>query len=239
MKKLISLSAALLTAAMLFTACSNPSGGDSGNSSNPGPGSWSSSANWYSDTDSPVFEDNGTGATCGSITRDGTGGAVYTNPNPVETYTGNRALQNGKFRNSAYRFMSDTDITGFEATAKCTSTESTYGFKFNVSTDWNNLYELFIQGNGVLIRKRINSTVTTLQDWINFSEIKSEPAENKVTVYKDGNAIKIFVNGKNVYNINNPELTSGAVAFTCGIGYADIQNHTSITATYKITKLQR
>lgn len=237
MKKLLTLSAVFVAAALFFTGCTQPTN-PTGNT-NPGPGNWSTTANWLSGSDSPVFKNSDGSISCGSVTIDGQGGAVYTNTNPRETKTGSAALTENQFRNSAYRFMSDLDITGFEATAKCTSTASTCGFKFNVSSDWLNLYELFIQGNQFYLKKRINNSTSTIQNWTTSSAINAEPGENKVTVYKDGNAIKIFINGTNVYTINNPELTSGSVAFICGLGYADIQNQTNITATYKITNLQR
>ena len=240
MKKLLTLSAVLLAAAMLFTACSNASGGDSdGGGSKGDSGSWSTTAKWYTSGASPVFYNSDNSITCGSFTPDGKGGAVYYNQHPVETKTGSDALKSNQFRFTGYLFMSDYDITGFEGTAKCTSANSSYGFYFNVDEDWKNLYQVVIQGDGVLIKKRINGTTTTIQDWKTDNAIKAEPSENKIKVAKNGKNIDISINGVNVYTITNAETTKGSIAGICGIGYDDILNDTPITATYKITRLQR
>ena len=225
---------------MLFTACSNGSEGDSdGGGSKGGSGNWSTTANWSKGTSDTVFYNDDKSITCGSIVLDGKGGAVYDNTNPVETQTGTYALQTNQFRNTAYFLTEDHDYTGFEGTAMCTSAHSSYGFYFNVDEDWKNLYQVFIQGNGVLIKKRINGTTTTIQSWKTDNAIKAEPLENKVKVAKNGKNIDISINGVNVYTITNPEITKGAIAVICGIGYDDIQNNTRITATYKVTKVQR
>ena len=238
MKKLLTISAILLASALIFTGCTQPTNGENP-STNPGPGNWSTTANWYSGTYGPVFENADKTISCGSVSQDGQGGAVYTNTNPVETQTGSNVLTQSTFRSNAYKIISDLDITGFEGTAKCTSEHSTYGYDFYVSSDWSNYYELFLWGSHFMLKKRINNTNSIIQNWTSSSAIKAEPSENKITVYKDGNAIKILINGTNVYTINNPEITSGTVAYICGISYEDIHNNTNITATYKVTNLQR
>ena len=135
MKKLLTLSAVFVAVALFFTGCTQPTN-PTGNT-NPGPGNWSTTANWYeSGTASPVFKNADESITCGSASFDGQGGAVYTNTNPRETETGSNALETNEFRHSSYLFMRDLDITGFEGTAKCTSTASTCGFKFNISSYW-------------------------------------------------------------------------------------------------------
>ena len=246
MKKILSLGAVLLTAVLLFSGCSNAAGGGDETL----PGRWSNTANYWDDKD--VYydafyrtDDQGNKIVkSGTIKRDGKGGAVYENNNPLETGAPGNELQDGWFRNNLWKFMKDTDITGFEATAKCTSKNSSYGFAFNIQ-DWNNYYELIFLGQKALIRKKINgirvdfSDLATNGGWISNSRINVEPGENKVTVYKDGDSIIIKVNGATIYTIQNPELKMGIVAFACGISYADIQNHTHIKTTYQITNLQR
>lgn len=229
MKKLLTIAAVLLTAALVFTGCSNPaSGGGEGGPSLPG--NWKTTANYNSGTYT-IFN-------TGSLSLDGKGGAIYTNATPTETGTGTNVLTANTFRTSCYKLVSDLNFTGFEGTVSCTSAYSTYGYCFNVSSDFKSYYEVVIQGHGVLIRQYINSAKTILVDWENYSFIKAEPSENTVTVYKDGNSIVIQINGSTVYTISNPELTMGAIACTCGLSYDDIQHQTNIKTTYKLSKFQ-
>ena len=230
MKKLLTIAAVLLTAALVFTGCSNPaSGGGEGGPSLPG--NWKTTANYFDANTQSVFE-------TGSITFDGKGGAIYNNAAPKETKTGEDELKVNEFRFDSYKLVRDLDFTGFEGTASCTSTYSTYGYRFNVSSDWKNLYEIIIQGQQALIRKRINGTTTKLTDWETYSCIKAEPSENTFTVYKDGSSIVIQINGTTIYTISNPEITNGGIACTCGISYDDILHQTNIKTTYKLSKFQ-
>lgn len=242
MKKVLTLTALLLAAAFFFTGCANGSGDSSGGGGGSGglPGRWSTSANYYNASKEKIFADDKDNPTvfCGSVTRDGRGGAVYINEHPVETNSTNPLTPN-TFRASSYLFMEDLDITGFEAVLSCTSSQSTYGLCFNIDYEWENFYEIILEQKGILIKKRIDGVDSIIQNWAIYDFIKAEPNENTVLVYKNGNSIVIKVNDNDVYTINNPEITRGSVGFNCAMSYDDIQNDRTIRTDYKLTKLQR
>ena len=226
MKKLLQVSAVLLAAVLMFAGCKNNAdeGGDDL------PGKWKSELSFYNDQTT----DKRTGAL---VTCDGSGGVIVQNANPEQPDSTNPIKENG-YRTNLYTFASDINLTGFEATAKNTSSYSTYGFCFNISDDWSDMYQIDFEYSGFIIYKCIDSNWDKVCDWTQNKAIKAEPAENTITVYKDNADIIIKANGTTLYTIKNAEATSGRVGFTTAIGYEDIQNGTSYTITYKLKQAQ-
>ncbi len=230
MKKLLSISAILLAAALVFTGCSNPSSG-SGSDPDALPGKWKTNLDFFTGTNDCKY--------CGgTITHDGKGGVVYSNPNPTEPDPSS-PMEEGHMTSAFYTICADTNLTGFEATAKSTSPYCTYGFGWAISeNDWNNMYELSFEYNGFILYEEINGVWTPIQNWKNDSSIKKEPGENTVIVYKDGSNIIIKVNGSVIYTIKNAKITKGRLAFRTAIGYEDVQTGEGYTITYKVKQAQ-
>ena len=226
MKKLLQVSAVLLAAVLMFAGCKNNAdeGGDDL------PGKWTSELNFYSgQTTDPI--------TKGLLTADGKGGVIIQYAKPTQPDP-DKPLTENYFRNNLYPFSSDLNLTGFEATAKSTSSYCTYGFSFNVSDDWYNMYQLLLEYDSYKLRKEIDGTWSDITNWSSNKAIKMEPAENTVTVYKDGDSIVIKVNGTTIYTIKNPEITSGQVCYQPSVGYEDIASGTAYTITYKLKQAQ-
>lgn len=226
MKKLLQVSAVLLAAVLMFAGCKNNAdeGGDDL------PGKWTNELQFFE----LQSTDNRTGC---QITASGDGNVICKNDNPTQTDPDHPLTEN-HFRNNLYAFASDINLTGFEATAKCTSAYSTYGFSFNISDDWKNMYQINFQNNYFIIQKEIDGTWSDVKSWTKNTAIKAEPAENSVVVYKDGNSIIIKVNGTNIYTIENPEITQGKIGYQPSVGYEDIASATAYTITYKLKQAQ-
>lgn len=232
MKKIISLSAVLLTAVLLFSGCSNATGGDGSGDSLPG--RWKSSTDTYYKT--YTFDED----FWGTVTADGKGSVTYkTEKSGYNVFSeDNPVPAKGRISYYSPNFVSDLTYTGFEATASSTSADCVYGFTFNVDSTNNNKYVLFIQNSSFQLIEQEGNTINTLQKWISDSCIKGEPNENKVTVYKDGNSIIIMINGKTIHTISNPKYTMGRVGFLCSISNADCIAKRAFTVNYKIEQLQ-
>ena len=238
MKKILSLGAVLLTAVLLFSGCSNAAGGDGSGDSLPG--RWKSSTDTYYKTF--TFDKN----FWGTVTADGKGSITYKTEKSGYDIFGedNPAPEGSKMSYYTPNFESDLSFTGFEATASCTSPDSTYGFTFNVDSNNTHKYILFIQNNYFHLLEQNgldnsgHSIVNQLTQWTSDSAIKAEPNENKVTVYKDGNSIVIKINDKTIHTISDPKYTMGKVGFIAAISGADCAGKRAFTVKYKIEQLQ-
>ena len=160
MKKLLTLSALLLAALLLFTAC--PSEPDP----NALPGSWPTTVSLRTDTLN-LFDKTGGGET-GTLTAGANKTFVYNLPDPsqLETNPGTG------YRSITCTVTNDSDFTGFEATA--TSTAEYYGFAFNITTGqtWS-YYLLDISDNAFQIRSRNGSTYDTEIGWTRSAAINA------------------------------------------------------------------
>jgi len=241
MKKLLQVSAVLIAAVLLFAGCKNNADDDSL------PGKWKNDIQYYNGTVDMTTADAALGVpetAIGTVTWDGQGGAVYSFESPFDPYAGTKdALQQNHFFNYAYGFMGSqySDLTGFDAVASCTSSRAPYGFYFNIHSEsnrWTDYYELLFEGTAFRIGQKVNGEWTTLHAWDNATAINASPKNNNISVYKDGDVIKIKVNGTIISTIENPELTEGFIGFACAFSYDDIQNHTAVTSTYKINQVQ-
>jgi len=228
MKKLLTVTAVLLTAALFFTGCKNAANSDGGEDL---PGKWKSDLNFYPAQNANVER------TGGVLTTDGKGTAIFQNTNPTQPDPANPIIERN-FRNDIYKFSKENNLTGFEATAKSTSSYCTYGFSFNISNDWKNMYQIILEYDSFEIQKEIDGTWSIIKNWTQNNAIKLEPAENTVTVYKDGNSIVIKVNGTTIHTIENPEITKGSVGYMPSVAYEDIESGTGYTITYKLKQAQ-
>ena len=198
MKKLLQVSAVLIAAALLFAGCKNNADDDSL------PGNWKSDITYYSGTTNMTTKNTSLGVNetaIGTVTWDGQGGAVYSFESPFDPYANtSSALQENHFFGYGYGFMSPqySDITGFDATASCTSSRAPYGFYFNINSDstgWTDYYELLIEDNSFRVGQRVNGEWTTLQAWKDATAINDTPKNNNIAAYKDGDVIRIKING--------------------------------------------
>ncbi len=228
MKKLLSISAALLTAALIFTACTQPTNPDGGNT-NPGPGNWRDMATADHATNAYYTARNG---------------RVITVSGNTVTFTGDKNnLDDADKPTRGFNYWTNqftldgNSFTGFTASAKGTSIKSGCGLVFcgSDTTSSYNAYTLLLANGCFMVRKVTNGTATDMfNDWINADYIKAEPQENEVTVYKDGSDMYIKINNNLAFVIRNASYTSGWIGFTTNIGADD----TTVSQTYTFKKVQ-
>lgn len=224
MKKLLSLVAVFITTILLFNSCKKET-----NEEFILPGNWKTDLQYINETINCI--------SCGgTIDCRGDGIVIYRNSTPTQPDS-NKPIQKNGFRTDTFLFAYDSNLTGFEATAKSTSPYCTYGFSFNRLDD-DNMYEINFNNAYFKIWKQINGEWTTYLDWTENKNIKIEPAENTIAVYTDGKDIVIRVNGVNISTIRDPELTIGKIGFITGVGYDDIANGTGYTVTYQLKQAQ-
>lgn len=232
MKKLLSLAAVLLTAALIFTGCQNAS--SSSDDGDKLPGTWLSTIEYNTWTNDDPF---GPGSSFSSKEN----GAYEYKLTNVSTTT--LRPTEGKFRNSLYAVSKDADFTGFKATAKTTASQY-YGFVFNINIDangkWKDYTVVLSDTSFTVDYNDATGTGAELVPWTKNSAIKASPAENNVTVYTDKDStIHILINGADVHQIKNPVLTQGKVGAVCCFKYTDIANNTVSTTNYNFKEFQK
>lgn len=227
MKKLLSISAVLLTAALIFTGCAQPTNSDGGNT-NPGPGNWRDM----------TTADHYTSYTARN-------GRVITVSGNTVTFTGDKNnLDDADKPTDGFSYWTNqftldgNSFTGFTASAKGTSSNSGCGLVFcgtDTATSYN-AYTLLLANGGYKVKKVTNGTSTEISGgWINNTNyVKAEPQDNEVTVYKDGTKLVIKINGNLAFEIREAEYTSGWIGFTTNIGADD----TTVSQTYTFKKVQ-
>ena len=229
MKKLLPLSAVLLTAALFFTACTQPV--NSATEANPGPGNWRdmTTADHYI-TFTPR---NGRTVTV-------TGNTVSFAGNKNELDAADKPTSG--FTYWPYSFTNGTNnFTGFTASAQGSSTESGCGLIFCGTDIANNNYDgyiLLLNNGGFKVIKRsggINSTMSNgYNGWVTADYIKADPQGNEVTDYKENANNIIKINNNPAFTILNAEYTSGWIGFTTNIGAEDTQ----VQQQYTFKKVQ-
>ncbi|MBO4706298.1 MAG: hypothetical protein J5647_11225 [Spirochaetaceae bacterium] len=229
MKKLLTMSALLLVALLLFTGCPK----DPAPNGNGLPGTWSQSVQMFTNNRN-CWSNKGT------LIYDNTNKAFVFNLNAGEL-TGNDIPDSGKFDTWWFPVTTDANYTGFKATA--TTTQSTYcGFIFNlteVSNQWS-YYYIVLSDSKFMLKKCINGTSSNILSWTADDAIKPTPQENEVLVYKDtDSSIIIKINGVTVYTITSPEIHEGQCGVVCCVSNTQYNNGTEITTTWKFKEFQR
>lgn len=227
MKKLLTLSALLLAALLLFTAC--PSEPDP----NALPGSWPTTVSLYSSTIT-LFGKAGGGET-GTLTPRANKTFVYELPDPTQL---------ASYPNSnSYRLMpcsltNDSDFTGFEAEA--TSTAGYYGFAFNITTGTSWSYYILNLSDDSFQIKSVNGSTDDLEiGWTRSAAIRAS-GTNKILVYKDrNNHIIIKINDELVHTIEDPLFRSGRVGVVCCVTAEECASSDSIGTTFKFLRFQK
>ncbi len=232
MKKLLTISAVLLAAALVFTGCSNPasSSGD-GPTEKTYPGTWTTDANTWSGYNTS------------------TGRTITVNNNTITVSTNTTTYANmpasGKWSYGADEFTRNGTFKGFAATATSTS-KAGCGFCFGYSEDKDDnskfsSYVLIIQDGACLVTKAVDGVwdTVTASDWISNTCINTGNSTNEVVVYTDtDSSIIIEINGTAVRRIQSPASTLrvGNVGFSPVISGSDTG---TVTQTYTFKKFQK
>lgn len=228
MKKLLTLSALLLAALLLFTAC--PSEPDP----NALPGSWPTNITLRSST-STLFDKEGGGET-GTLTPRANKTFVYELPDPTEL---DEYPETGSYTaTTSIITTNDSDCTGFEA--EVTSTAEYYGFAFNLTNgqSWS-YYILDLSGTSYRVRYKNGSSSDIEIGWTPNAAINAT-GTNKVLVYKDrNNKIIIKINDEVVHTIENPIFRSGKVGVLCCVTGEECLSSDSIGTTFKFLRFQK
>ena len=230
MKKLLSLAAVLLTAALIFTGCQNAS--SSSDDGDKLPGTWLSTTDFENFTNHEAF---GPGS---SFSSKGNGAYEY---KLTDVSTTTKRPSEGQFKNHIYAVTRNADFTGFKATAKSTASEY-YGFAFNINIEGENwkYYSVVLSNTSFTIDYNAPGADAELAPWTKNNAIKASPEENNVTVYADKDStIHILINNADVHQIKNPVLTQGYVGAICCLKYTDIANNTVCTANYNFKEVQK
>lgn len=219
MKKLLTMSALLLVALLLFTSC--PSG--------PAQITWASSVEMDTSTN--------TAFGVGTVTYNQSQKKYVYNIN-AGNVTGDNVPDSGRFKSHFFTVTTDDTYLGFKATVD--TTEDTYcGFLFNAKYQnaWS-YYILFLSDDSFMLKKCISGTSSTVASWTTNAAINAAPEENEVIVYKEGSAIYIKINGTIVYTLENPQLQSGKCGVVCCLNDDDVTAGTEITTNWKFTGFQ-
>lgn len=230
MKKLLTIATVLLTAALVFTGCSNPAASSGGGDGGPSlPGNWTTTAETYTSykkNDGRTITVNEKTVTC----------------TIVSTELSDSDKPDGGITYWTYPITTDTkEYTGFKASAKCSSSNCGYGLVFcgvDIDSSHYSAYTLLISNDGFKVRKTISNATSDITDWQTNACIKAEPTANDVIVYTDSNSIIIQINGTQVYKIDNPELKKGWVGFTTNIAKKDVDAASTVTQTYTFNEFQ-
>ncbi|MBO4507191.1 MAG: hypothetical protein J5747_00965 [Spirochaetaceae bacterium] len=228
MKKLLTMSALLLVALLLFTGCPKepaPNG-------NGLPGTWSQSVQM-------ITSNRNCWSNKGTLIYDNTNKAFVFNLNAGEL-TGNDIPSNNSFKTWEFPTTTDTNYTGFKATVSTTS-GSYCGFLFNCTTNdtWS-YYYLVLSNGSFMLKQCLNNNYSSIAPWTPDAAIKPTPQENEVLVYKDtDSSIVIKINGVTVYTITAPQLHEGQCGVTCCVSDTNYNNGTEITTTWKFKEFQR
>ena len=220
MKKLLTMSALLLVALLLFTSC--PSG--------PAQITWASSVEMNTNTNT-VFG-------VGTLSYNSTNNKFVFNIDAGDVTGTTYVPSSGSFKSNFFTVTTDDTYLGFKATVD--TTEDTYcGFVFNAKYQnaWS-YYILFLHGNSYMLKKCISGTSSTVASWTTNAAINAAPEENEVIVYKEGSKIIIKINGTEVYTITNPQLQSGGCGPVCCINDDDVEHHTTVTTNWKFNAFQ-
>ena len=229
MKKLLKVSILLLTAALLFSGCSNASSSSEDDSL---PGTWTENTGYYSSFAAPYQGSTLTGTN---------NTFVYTLTKPAEVADEDKP-EEGTFSYYKYGVTKEKNFTGFKAKASCTSPNSGYGFIFCETSTENKVYSyytLILCGKSFILSEKVNGTSAKLYEWTQDNAIETEPEENEIIVYTDDDSsIIININGSNVAAIRSPKLSKGACGICCNISSTDVKNNTPIAATYTFEEFQ-
>ena len=229
MKKLLSISAVLLTAALIFTGCAQPTVPEN---TNPGPGTWTSNVNFLEE-----FSENFWTRSKNLMTYN------CTNPSSLN-------IPSGKTLSSWVSYSADK-VYGFKAKIKQDKfTDGEYGFIFfyddknTESPTDDSYYQLSFWKESYILYKRINGTMTCLStpEGTNYSNtfndaIKPEGQENEVIVYSEGNNLVIKVNGTTIKTITR-ELEPGTVNALVKIPYSVQQNNKTFNTDFTVLSFQ-
>ena len=231
MKKLLSISAVLLTAALIFTGCAQPTVPEN---TNPGPGTWTSNVNFLEE-----FSENFWTRSKNLMTYN------CTNPSSLN-------IPSGKTLSSWVSYSADK-VYGFKAKIKQDKfTDGEYGFIFfyddknTDSVDDDSYYSLSFWDESYILYKVINGTSTCLSSSTSNgttysntynSAIKPEGQENEVIVYSEGNNLVIKVNGTTIKTITR-ELEPGTVNALVKIPYSVQQNNKTFNTDFTVLSFQ-
>ncbi len=226
MKKLLTMSALLLVALLLFTSC--PSEPDP----NALPGTWAPSVEMNTTTRN-LFDGHG------SLTYQSSSKSfVYTLEHPDQLTD---KPDEGEFTYYPIPLTSDDTYTGFKATVSGTPSPNVgfiINFTRNSSTGKDTYYTILLHDGSYRIRKTINDVTTEVTDWTPDDAINEESEGNEVLVYKDGTSLIIQVNGVTVHRIESPAITFGKCGVICAVSGAECVSSETVTATYKFTNFQ-
>ena len=231
MKKLLSLAAVVLTAALIFSGCQNAS--SSSDDGDKLPGTWLSSPEFKNYTSQPFA---GTGVS--SLTNGGSNKFEY---KVTSAGSCTETIDSTTISSVSYPASKDADYTGFKATVK-SSASAHYGFAFNiniVNSEWT-YYYILLSDNSYTVKFSNKGSATTLKDWEQNNAIKEAKSENKITVYTDKDSkIHIVINGSDVYQIENPAVKQGSFGPVCCLTGTDKSGNRSFTTTYTFTEAQK
>ncbi|SFI95754.1 hypothetical protein SAMN04487775_1094 [Treponema bryantii] len=194
MKKLLTISAVLLAAALVFTGCSNPAA-NSGDEGEKLPGTWSSSVTYYND-----YNQNGWTLKNNTIS--------YKCDDPTTLQ-----IPTNKVQLLSLPISSDK-IYGVNVKLKQAKfTDSEYGILFLESGDssdnTNSYYRLTLWQNSYILYEKLSGHAETLlsvngeyQNIVN-NAIKKEGEENDVLFYTEGEELVLKINGTEIKRIAN------------------------------------
>ena len=228
MKKLLTVTAVLMAAALIFTGCKNAANSDDGGEDLPG--------TWTSDAE--VFEKYKDHPGRKITVTDKTVTFTCT-PSEVESSD----VPSQGFYSYPYSFTTESIYTGFKVSASGSSSKSGCGLLFcgqDVGDNSWSGYKLLLDYDGFMLEQIDEgkySDITT--NWVTNSAIKKEPAANDVTIYTDSDSnIVIKINGTKVYTLKNPTYKKGWIGFTANIAKDDVTAGKTVTQKYVFKEFQ-
>ena len=231
MKKLLSLAAVVLTAALIFSGCQNAS--SSSDDGDKLPGTWASTAE-FNDNYDPPFDN------VSSFTHKGNGVFEYKVTNASGVAAGKKP-PSGKFIPLSYRVTKDADYTGFKITSISSST-TYHGVSFNITVTDNkwSYYRLLLSDKSYNLDLCEAGTETELKGWTQHNAIKASTEENLITVYADKDSnIHIQINNVEIYKIEKPKLKQGQIGPVCCLSDLQVTGNSTFTTTYTFKEFQK
>lgn len=231
MKKLLSVTAVLIAAALFFAGCNNAANTPEDAPEEKLPGTWTTEADVFSNyTQKPGRAISVTDKT------------VTFTCTPSELQSAD-IPENGGFYSFVYSFTVDNIYTGFKVSASGSSSKSGCGLIFCGKDEDNNSwsgYQLLIDYDGIVLNQYDKGNRTQIiDDWLSNDAIKKEPNTNEIAIYTDSDdSIVIMFNGTKVYTIKNPVHKKGWIGFTTNIAKDDATAGKTVTQKYSFTEFQ-
>ena len=236
MKKLLTIATVLLTAALVFTGCSNPASSGDGDDGEKLPGTWVQSVNYYKAETGELWSNNNNKISfgCSDPSTLGIGqkyATTYTCPiTPTQLY-GVRA----KIKQNAFT-EAEPGIYLFLTTSKDANNNTSFDTYYSL-TFYKGSYTIYEKENGkerVCLSSQYDAEDDKTYENTWNDAIKAEGNENEVLFYTDGDKLVLKINGTLIKTFDK-KLDSGK---TCACMFVPGKATDAINANWEFLEFQ-